>query len=74
MREYFIKFEEDYDYPEYPDIEVQRLSTDEDCPDGLFSYLVYANSLAEAVEKAIEEYLDNIAIEKSIIPVFTLGD
>lgn len=65
MNEWYVEFEEDYDYPDNPDVMEIHLMTDDDAPDSVFSFLVYADTREEAIEKAIQEYHDMVEIETS---------
>lgn len=70
MNWYYVEFEEDYDFPDDPDIvEACVTSDDDDADDGMFRFVVRADNLEEAIEKALIEYRDSAAIEKSITPI-----
>lgn len=65
MNEWYVEFEEDYDYPDNPDVMEIHLMTENDAPDSVFSFLVYADTKEEAIEKATLEYHDMVEIETS---------
>lgn len=67
MNKWFhIEFEVDYDYPDDPEInDVYETTDDDDADDGVFVFVVCADTRDEAIEKALIEYRDNAAIENS---------
>lgn len=66
MYEWYIEFEEDYEYPQPPQVLQARLIQDDDEYDSYWSYSVYANTLEEALEKAYVEYADMCEMEAGI--------
>lgn len=66
MNWYYVEFEEDYDFPDDPDIvEACVTSADDDVDDGMFRFVVSADNLEEAIEKALIEYRDMVELETS---------
>ena len=66
MYEWYIEFEEDYRYPQPPEVLQARLMVDDDEYDSYWSYGVYADTLEEALEKAYIEYADMCEMEAGI--------
>lgn len=65
MNEWYVEFDQDYDYQDNPDVIEVHLLTDDDTPDSVFSFSVSAYTREEAIEKAIQEYHDMVEIETS---------
>lgn len=68
MNKWFhIEFDEDYGYPDDPEIiEAYETTDDDDADDGAFVFVVSAETLDEAIQKALIEYRDNAAIERDM--------
>ena len=67
MKWFHIEFEEDYDYPDDPEIiNSYETTDDDDADDGMFVFVVCAENVTAAINKALIEYRDSAAIERDI--------
>ena len=64
---FYVEFAENFDYPDDPEIiEACETTDDDDAEDGAFVFVVSAETLDEAIQKALIEYRDNAVIERDM--------